>query len=68
MNNHNQIQSAFEYRNILKQALIDPEKIFKINGDLECYRAMKDTFQRNLIKTQDIIILNLDKEVSQTSL
>lgn len=37
MNNHNQIQSAFEYRNILKQALIDLEKIFKINGDLECY-------------------------------
>lgn len=68
MNNHNQIQSAFEYRNILKQALIDLEKIFKINGDLERYRVMKDTFQRNLIKTQDIIILNLDKEVSQTSL
>lgn len=68
MNNHNQIQSAFEYRNILKQALIDLEKIFKINDDLECYRVMKDTFQRNLIKTQDIIILNLDKEVSQTSL
>lgn len=60
MNNHNQIQSAFEYRNILKQALIDLEKIFKINDDLECYRVMKDTFQRNLIKTQDIIILNLD--------